>query len=113
VRSWTAQPHPGFHIIRYEDMLSAPEKTFGGVAAFLGLRPPRERFLRAIERSGFEELQQREEAHAFKERGGHLKRFFREGRAGQWREILTQAQVKRIIDAHRPTMQRFGYFPLN
>ena len=28
VRSWTARPHPGLHVIRYEEMLSAPEQTF-------------------------------------------------------------------------------------
>jgi hypothetical protein len=113
VRSWTARPHPGLHVIRYEEMLSAPEQTFGGVANFLGLRPPRERLLRAIERSGFQELQRREEAHGFQERGRHLKRFFREGRAGQWREVLTRTQVRRIVEAHGHTMQRFGYSPLD
>jgi sulfotransferase family protein len=113
VASWTARPHPGLHVIRYEDMLSEPERTFGGVANFLGVPPPRERLLRAIERSGFEELQGREEVHGFKERSEHQKRFFREGRAGQWRDVLTQAQIDRIVQAHRPTMQRFGYFPLD
>ena len=38
------------------------------VAGFLGLRPPRERLLRAIERSSFQRLQGREEVHGFKER---------------------------------------------
>jgi hypothetical protein len=113
VASWTARPHSGLHVIRYEDMLSAPKRTFGGVAAFLGLRPPRERLLRAIERSSFQRLQGREEVHGFKERSEHQKRFFREGRAGQWRDVLTQAQIDRIVEAHGPTMQRFGYLPLN
>jgi hypothetical protein len=113
VASWTARPHPGLHVIRYEDMLSEPERTFGGVAAFLGVRPPRERLLRAIKRSGFQQLQEREEVHGFRERTEHQKRFFREGRAGQWRDVLTQAQIDRVVQAHRPTMQRFGYFPLD
>jgi Sulfotransferase domain len=112
VQSWTAHPHPGLHILRYEDMLDEPEKTFGGVAAFLGLKPPRERVLRAIERCRFEELRKREEAHGFTERSEFAERFFREGRAGQWRQVLTEVQVKRIVDAHRPIMQRFGYYPL-
>jgi hypothetical protein len=112
VQSWTARPHPGLHILRYEDMLDEPDKTFGGVAAFLGLKPPRERFLRAIERCRFEELRKREEAHGFIERSELAERFFREGRAGQWREVLTEAQAKCIVDAHRPTMRRFGYYPL-
>ena len=85
----------------------------GGVAGFLGLRPPRERLLRAIERSSFQRLQGREEVHGFKERSEHQKRFFREGRAGQWRDVLTQGQIDRIVEAHGPTMQRFGYLPLN
>ena len=109
VNSWTARPHPGLHVMRYEDMLEKPERTFGGVASFLGLKPPRERLLRAIERCRFDELRKREEAQGFKERSDHSERFFREGRAGQWRELLSSEQVQRVVDAHRPAMQRFGY----
>ncbi len=112
VTSWTRRPHRGLHVIRYEDMLAEPERTFGSVTAFLGLKPPRPRLMRAIERSSFEELRKREEAQGFNERSRYAKHFFREGRAGQWREVLTQAQVKRIVDAHRSVMQRFGYYPL-
>jgi hypothetical protein len=109
VGSWTARRHPGLHVMRYEDMLDQPESTFGGVASFLGLKPPRRRLLRAIERCRFEELRAREESQGFKERSDAAERFFRAGRAGQWREVLSDEQVKRIIDAHGPAMQRFGY----
>jgi hypothetical protein len=109
VNSWTGRPHPGLHVMRYEDMLEKPEQTFGGAVSFLGLKPPRERLLRAIERCRFDELRKREEAQGFKERSDFSERFFREGRAGQWRELLTSEQVQRIVDAHRPTMQQFGY----
>jgi hypothetical protein len=111
VASWTARAHPGLHVVRYEDMINEPEETFGRVSAFLGMKPPHERLLRAIQRCRFEELRKQEETFGFKERLHG--RFFREGRAGQWREILTEAQIQRIVDAHRPTMQRFGYFPLD
>jgi Sulfotransferase domain len=113
VNSWTARPHPALHVVRYEDMLNHPEKAFGGVASFLGLKPPRERLVRAIERCRFEELRQREEQQGFKERSDFAERFFRAGRSGQWREVLTAEQVQRIVDKHRPTMERFGYFPLD
>jgi sulfotransferase family protein len=111
VATWTARIHPMLHVVRYEDMMKQPEQTFGGVAGFLGLQPPRKRLLRAIKRCRFQELRKQEDAHGFKEsvRG---KRFFREGRVDQWREALTHAQIERIVQAHRPTMQRFGYFPL-
>ena len=82
VQSWTRRPHPGLHVVRYEDMLTEPEKVFGGIVAFLGLKPPRERLQRAIERSSFTELRKREETQGFKERSRHAEYFFREGRAG-------------------------------
>jgi hypothetical protein len=113
VRSWTGNRHPGLHVMRYEDMLEKPEQTFAGVASFLGLKPPRERLLRAIERSRFDELQKREEQQGFKERSDVAERFFRAGRSGQWREVLTPEQVERIVGVHRETMQRFGYLPDN
>lgn len=109
VGSWTARRHPGLHVMRYEDMLDKPESTFGGVVSFLGLNPPRPRLLRAIERCRFEELRSREESQGFKERSDVAERFFRAGRAGQWRELLSEEQVKRIVDAHGPAMQRLGY----
>jgi hypothetical protein len=38
--------------------------------------------------------------------------FFREGRAGQWKEVLTRAQIDRVVRDHGEQMQRFGYWPL-
>jgi hypothetical protein len=43
------------------------------------------------------------------ERPSTAERFFRIGRAGQWREALSADQVKSIIAAHAPMMMRFGY----
>ena len=37
--------------------------------------------------------------------------FFRSGIAGQWRKILSAAQVDAILGAHRETMERFDYLP--
>jgi hypothetical protein len=30
---------------------------------------------------------------------------------GQWKDVLTPAQIKRIVDAHGEQMARFGYLP--
>ena len=87
-------------------------KVLAGASGDMTEEPPRERLLRAIERCRFEELRKREEAHGFAERSEFAERFFREGRVGQWREVLSEAQVKRVVAAHRPTMQRHGYYPL-
>jgi hypothetical protein len=112
VVSWTGRPSPGLHIMRYEDMLNDAEKAFAGVTRFLGLNPPRGRLLKAIEQSSFRNMQQQEQQKGFDERSDKSDRFFRQGRAGQWRETLTAAQIDAIVGAHRQQMTRFGYFPL-
>ena len=112
VDSWTGQARPGLIVLRYEDMLANPIKAFGTLTHFLGLNPPRQRLERAIERSSFRSLRAQEDKLGFKEKSPHAQRFFREGRAGQWRDLLSQAQIDRIVADHKEQMQRFGYWPL-
>ena len=110
VESWTVGgAQPPVHAVRYEDMLEAPERSFGGILRYLGLRPPPERVARALELCRFEALRKREDQHGFKERSAFAQRFFREGRAGQWRGLLNESQIGRIVDADRAVMERFGY----
>lgn len=112
VLSWTRKPHPAIYVMRYEDMLNEPGKTFGALARHLLFRPSDEQLADAIDRSSFERLREQEEKAGFQERPEKAERFFREGRAGQWKEILTSEQIQRIVDAHGEQMQRFGYLPL-
>ena len=111
VESWTERPNPALHIMRYEDMKTRPMETFGGLAQFLHLPPDRERLRRTIERSSFESLRKMEEAKGFNERSSASKRFFRQGKAGGWRQTLTSAQVEAIVAVHEKQMRRFGYWP--
>lgn len=112
VESWTGRPNPGLHVMRYEDMLDRPQQVFGAVTRFLGLDPGEDRLHRAIEQSSFENLRRQEDAKGFVERSEASERFFRSGRAGQWRTVLTPAQVQAIAAAHEIQMRRFGYLPL-
>ena len=112
VASWTAHPNPQMLVLRYEDLLEAPQVHFGRTAQFLGLTPPRERLDRAIRFSSFKVLKEQEEAGGFSERpNGSTAAFFREGRSEQWREKLSPDQVRRIISDHRTQMERFNYIP--
>jgi hypothetical protein len=112
VESWTAQPNPQLLVLRYEDLLNDPQTYFGRTVQFLGLKPPQERLDRAIRFSSFKVLKEQEEKGGFSERPKNAKAsFFREGRAEQWREVLTPDQVRRIISDHRAQMQRFNYIP--
>ena len=96
-------------ILRYEDLLCAPERDFGRVAAFLRLQPTAQQLRRAIEKSSFSELARQEAAQGFIERPETAEKFFRKGEAGQWREALSQEQIAAVVSAHAPMMQRFGY----
>ena len=110
--SWTRKPHRAIYVMRYEDMMSDPEKTFGKLADHLLLGPTPAQVRQAIDRSSFDKLKSQEEEVGFKEKPEHAERFFREGRAGQWKEVLTPAQVDRIVKDHGEQMARFGYLPL-
>jgi len=112
VFSWTRTPHRALHIMRYEDMVSQPEEAFGALARHLLLNPTPEELREAIERSSFDKLRAQEQAKGFREKPKAADKFFREGRAGQWKEALTPEQVDRIVRDHGEQMQRFGYLPL-
>ncbi len=111
VESWTGRNHAQLHVVRYEDMSRRPGPTFRAVAAFLGLKPPRERIERAVRHSSFRALRAQEDRTGFVERTPAQDRFFRSGRVGGWREALSEAQVRRVVERHRAQMARFGYVP--
>ncbi len=111
VASWTGRTNERLHVVRYEDMVDKPSATFASVARFLGLKTSRQRLLRAIRNSSFRTLQSQESAGGFKERSEHQKKFFRRGKAGGWKDELSESQVQRICEAHGEQMKRFGYLP--
>jgi hypothetical protein len=111
VASWMSVPNRPVLLLRYEDMLTAPERSFGRLAAFLRLKPDAMQLRRAIEKSSFGELARQEEERGFVERPTTSEKFFRVGKAGQWQEALSQSQVNAIVGAHAPMMMRFGYLP--
>lgn len=113
VWSWTRNPHRALYVVRYEDMLANPQKAFEAMAQHLHLASTRQDLVRAIERSSFARLQMQEREKGFRERPPFAdQNFFREGRAGQWKEILAPAQIERIVRDHGEQMHRFGYLPL-
>jgi hypothetical protein len=111
VMSWTQQRHAGLHFMRYEDMISAPVSAFGPLVTFLGLDIPPERIARAIHLSSFAELAAKEEQITRVGRSGQPGKIFRAGTADQWRDVLSDQQVRRIVNRHAKQMERFGYIP--
>ena len=111
VGSWTARPHPAVLVVRYEDLIADPTKYFGAVARHLLMAPTEDQLDKAIGMTGFERLRRKEAEAGFAERPDTTTQFFRAGKAGQWRETLTDAQVARMVAAHKPLMRKFGYLP--
>jgi hypothetical protein len=111
VASWTAKPHRALHVMRYEDMLAAPRQAFRALADHLLLTPTDAALDAAIERSSFARLKEQEERAGFAEKPAAAASFFREGKAGGWREALSAPQIRAIVGAHREQMARFGYVP--
>jgi hypothetical protein len=110
VRSWVKAPGMRLHVMRYEDMQEKPVKEFSALSRFLGLPEDKERVKRAIKFSSFRELKKQEEASGFTEaRPDGKARFFRQGKAGTWRGVLSDELVARLINAHGEIMTEYGY----
>lgn len=109
VSSWTQEPHPQLHIVRYEDLLRQPRIYFSKIARFLGLKPPAQRLNQAIQHASFRQLQHQEQSKGFSERPKEATSFFRSGKAGEGRRVMEQSQIDTIIAAHHVQMKRFGY----
>ncbi|MBV9539333.1 MAG: sulfotransferase domain-containing protein [Acidisphaera sp.] len=109
VHFWTRRPDPSLHVMRYEDVLVDPHGAFGDVVRFLGGEPRPHDLARAVSFSAFGSLQAQEREFGFAERPPGMAAFFREGRSGGWRSVLTRGQAARIERTHGREMARFGY----
>lgn len=110
VESWVDQCDVPVHVMRYEDMHAAPVAALQKAAEFLGFAVTSERLEHAVRCAAFSELQRKEQESGFRERvPGSTAPFFRSGRTGGWREVLTAAQQQAITNAHQRVMARFDY----
>lgn len=98
-------------VLRYEDLLEKPAKSFARAARLIGLGQDKARIERAIRHAAFQTLTALEKRDGFREAVDEKTRFFFRGRANQWREALTPAQVAQVVHDHREQMQRFKYVP--
>ncbi len=106
VESWTRRDQAAVNVMRYEDILSMPVRTFGRFLRHAGFRPGRQRLIRAIALSRLDRLRGQVE---FVPLDGAADGASRPRRRERWREILSKDQVDAIVAAHRDQMERFGY----
>ncbi len=109
VKSWADESGLPLLVIRYEDMKSSPLETFSRAATFIGLDHGQSEIETALDRASFARLKQQEEEKGFSEKSAASPSFFRKGIIGDWKNVLSGDQVKRIVSEHGDIMQRFGY----
>ncbi len=110
VLGWTEAKGLTLHLMRYEDMLRAPEATFAKLVAFLGFPPEPERLERALRFSSFRELSGQEQTGGFVEaRPDGKSAFFRAGESGQHHQMLADADRQHLIETNRDVLSKYGY----
>ncbi len=108
--SWLDQREIPVMALRYEDLVADPAAGLAKVAAHLGIVAPAAAIDAAVAGTRFEALQRQEQAQGFAERRpGSTAAFFREGRVGGWRQVLSADQAARIAATQQAGMARFGY----
>lgn len=111
VSSWTQEGGNNMLVLKYEDLLAHPQRSFRKIESLLGLRKDVKRLAKAIRFSSFNQLKQQEQSAGFNEKHENAGSFFRKGQINQWRDELTEVQIKQIIADHREQMLRFKYLP--
>lgn len=109
VASWTEQTTLPLHAVRYEDLLGDPRRAFARVVAFAGLDRSDQEVERAVRNADFRVLRALEQRDGFRQRVSATNLFFRQGRAGGWREVLSPVQSKRIETACAAMLEKWNY----
>ncbi len=109
VESYLEQKAMDVLVIRYEDMQVDTAAEFEKVLHFCGVSVDKERLRKAVGYSDFKQLKKQEEKDGFKERSPKSTSFFYSGKVGNWKDKLTDQQVKQIISVNGSMMKKLGY----
>lgn len=109
VESWLDLASPVPLLVRYEDMQADPVEQGTLIARHVGFDCPASVYERAVQNTSFHELSKQENQNGFREALSPGRRFFRAGKVGGWKNVLSSEQITRIEQVHGPVMQRLGY----
>jgi len=106
--SWINGSLP-LHIVRYEDMLDAPEESFSKILRFMNISLNASRLEKAIAFTRFDTLKAQESKDGFAPMHTGAKAFFRQGKKDVWQDTLSSAQQSALQSQNAELMNRFGY----
>lgn len=113
VLGWLDQTDCPVLVVRYEDLIAAPLEAFSRILSVANVPVEAAQLAKAVDFSRFERLQAEEVSRGFEERSPAASSFFRAGRAGTWRNVLTSDQVRRLTADHQVAMRRLGYLTVD
>lgn len=108
IESWTTAPGLARYVVRYEDMLAKPAKTFNHMLdKFLRLKIDKPKLARAVKATSFTAMKNQEKELGFFEKPEGMESFFTKGQSGVWRGDLNPAQVGRIRQEFLPMIEKW------
>jgi hypothetical protein len=102
------RPPKEYLVLQYERILANPMRQARDLANFCGIEFTEEELAVAVQKCRFENLQQIERQFG-PERLDASYTFFRQGTAGQWKEIFSEDDLKLFNSVAGDTMAKLGY----
>ena len=112
VKGWTTQKIKPLLVVRYEDMISKPIDVFTAITKFLNLEVNKNVLKSCIQNTSFKNLKALEIKHGFDENPNYndKKYFFRKGKQGEGKKLLTNCQYKLIENSFNFTLKKYFYY---
>ena len=119
VRNWTAKPHCFW--LRYEDLLNDTSGNILAIAGFVGpgvrdldyaIKATTFKAMRSLEKKGVSKTKHNVPDVFYNPKHKGYKKgrmFINKGKAGYAREVISDAQIKRICERFGKTMETVGY----
>jgi hypothetical protein len=110
INSWTLQKDFPVLTVRYEDMLENPSREFLSILDFLKMPIDLDKLTKAINNSSFETIKKIEKEIGFKEKPAKCETFFKVGKSGYYKNILSEGSIKKIINDQTDCMKNIIIF---
>jgi aryl sulfotransferase len=108
VKSWTDVHSNNMLIVKYEDIVADPLKEFLKITGYMELNYSREDIEIAVNKTNINNLQKLEQQEKFME-APRVEKFFRTGKAGNWRNEITIDQAEKIIACNYDILLKYNY----
>jgi aryl sulfotransferase len=108
VNSWNNVHSDNILVVKYENLIADAITEFSKIVQYIGLEYSQQAIENAVTKTSFQNLQEQEKEVKFKATP-KVDRFFRLGKAGNWRNELTNEQADLILNCNFDTLLKYNY----